>query len=146
MDRTTIIRPAKMVFAFRLSKYDCYRKRTGKCSLLLSPDQYQKELIKEEPNSERYGECSVKYCVELRNSLIAHGNLSEIRLCCSTCGHWNISDGQHRLCIYKTLDLGDIEVTQTDDWEFECRVCYFKKKNLKFRLRSWFGKEEEFLR
>lgn len=128
MDRTVKVIPAEMNFSYCLSKYDCYRKRTGKCSLLLSEEGYQKELLREGHDKWYYDDGSVRKCVELKDSLLQYGNTSEIRICRFACGHWGITDGQHRLCIYKTANLGELEVTRTGDWDVECRVCYFKKK------------------
>jgi hypothetical protein len=146
MEKTIFINPANMEFTYKLSKYDCYRKRTGKCSLLLSDEEYRTELQKEKSSKKDYGDGSVRKCVELKNSLLKHGNLTDIRISSNSCGHWSIGEGQHRLCIYKTLGLGEIEVTELSGWNSECRVCYFKKTSLKFRIRSLFGLEDEFTR
>ncbi|QDX94697.1 hypothetical protein EEL30_21900 [Brevibacillus laterosporus] len=143
---TTKINPSAMDFAFRLSKYDCYRKRTGKCSLLLTEKEYATEIQKEKQSKKSYGDGSVRKCVDLKNSLLEHGNQSDIRITSNSCNHWAITDGQHRLCIYKTLNISNIEVIESQGSDYICRVCYFKKKSFKFRIKSYLGLEREFVR
>lgn len=60
------INPQHYSYAFKFSSYDCFKVRTGKCSLNLTDKEYQ--LIKE--NDKQYGNGSSGYCRKFAKYLL----------------------------------------------------------------------------
>ncbi|GMX64508.1 hypothetical protein Elgi_37770 [Paenibacillus elgii] len=142
--------PTQSKFAYMLSKYDCFRKLTGKCSLTLNEDEYNHYAAKEKLNSkdtyEFFEDNSVHYCRLLANSMIEKGIKKPVSINPFSCGHFAFTDGQHRTCIAKTIGLKEVPAYIGEAWECECRVCHFKKTNPIFAIRHIFGKTKEFIR
>jgi hypothetical protein len=134
--------PKGKTFVFNLSKYDCYRLSKGKCSI-----QFEQEKYKDESNSIYCKECDYRYCISLAHSLKEKGvtnNLSPVRITRNSCGHYAITDGQHRLCLAANANIKlDVYV---QDYDGQCRVCYWKKKSIKYRIKDIIKKNDEFLR
>lgn len=65
------INPKKYSYAFRLGTLDCYKVRTGICSLHLTETEYQKIYVKEEENK-AYLDGYVAYCRSFSNLLIIY--------------------------------------------------------------------------
>lgn len=129
-------------FVFNLSKYDCYRLSKGKCSIQIK-DQSKIAIS----NSINLAECSYQYCIVLANSLKEKGvtnKINTVRIIRNSCGHYSIEDGQHRLCSAANVNIKlDVYV---QEFEGECRVCYFRKKSIRYRIQDIFKRNDEFLR
>lgn len=142
--------PALFKFAYNLDKYSCFRKLTGKCSLELSEEEVRhfsaKERISKKASYEYHKENSVYYCRLLAESFNKKGMTKPVEINPFSCGHYAFTDGQHRVCIAKTIGMVDIPAEIGGKWESECRVCYFIKRDPIYRLKHWIGKSEEFIR
>lgn len=135
--------PKGKTFAFKLSKYDCYRLDKGKCSIQLDNTEHR-----DNANSSPFKkECDYQYCVSLVHSLKEKGitnNLSPVRITENSCGHYEITDGQHRLCSAANANIKlDVYVQEFDG---VCSVCYWKKKSIKYRVKYIMKKTHEFLK
>jgi hypothetical protein len=133
------MRRCKIIF-FNLGRYDCYRLDKGKCSIHLDAKGHK-------DNSISCKECDYRYCISLAHSLTEKGvtnNLSPVRITKNSCGHYAITDGQHRLCSAANVNIKlDVYV---QEFEGECRVCYFRKKSIRYRIQDIFKRNDEFLR
>lgn len=143
--------PTQHEFSYMLSKYDCFRKLTGHCSIGLNEHELIKYSNLEKPlriNEEYHErkENSVHYCRLLLKSIKQKGMQSSVDLNPNSCGHFSFSDGQHRTCVAKEAGIRNIPVNFQEAWESECRVCYFKRSNPVFRVQHWLGKTDEFTR
>lgn len=139
--------PTKCKFSYRLGKYDCYELRKGICSLYLSEEDAEK-VSKEEGNGFRGS--NVMSCRDLAKSLLANnyfedpsfqGDIFSIRIHPRGCGHFVFTDGQHRTCIAKHLNISSMFVkidTYKGNNEYKCRACHQKieKKIEDSRLKN----------
>ncbi|UZQ48850.1 hypothetical protein [Clostridium kluyveri] len=134
--------PKGKIFVFKLSKYDCYRLGSGKCSLDTEDGKNIKSV-----SYDTYREYDLSYCPSLVNSLRQYGVKNEIysvRVTKNSCDHYSITDGQHRLCSAAHANIKlDVYVQEYDG---ECYICYWKKKSIKFRIKDFLGKNDIFLR
>jgi hypothetical protein len=87
------INPSEMKFVFQLSTGECHKKLTGMCSL------------DKPPSEDDDGESGARYCQELYASLVRYGCRQDVYIGESSCGHYIIGDGQHRICIAKRKNL-----------------------------------------
>ncbi|NHN34972.1 ParB N-terminal domain-containing protein [Paenibacillus agricola] len=142
--------PTKHKYAYNLSKFTCFRKLTGKCSLDLSKDEVARyaviEGVDHRDKYRNHQSHSVHYCRLLAESIKLNGVTEYVWIHSSSCGHYSFTWGQHRTCIAKTIGIKDIPALIGSAWESECRVCYFIKTNPIFRLKHWFNMTEEFIR
>jgi len=90
--RNTTINPNNYDFSFQLGPYDCYKVRTGMCSLNLSPEEV---LEVENVERDNYKAGLVSYCRTM--SLCFDDNNIVLKM--NSCGHISFIDGQHRTCI-----------------------------------------------
>lgn len=132
------INPSDCSFAFRMSEYDCYALRTGRCSLYLS-NKEAKKIHKTEKNT---SDSNVMYCRDLKDSLLNdnyfedlsyQSNNYSIRIHQRICGHYVFTDGQHRSCIAKHLNVQKMYVNKelngfTDSI---CPACLHKERTKK---------------
>ena len=127
------INPQEYSYAFKLGPFDCYKVRTGVCSLNLTESEFQAVKLKEGSNAYRAG--SVEYCRNFARHLIDTNILNEntgIHAYQYKCGHVSFGDGQHRTCIAKRLKLTNITLEAlTNNEEYLCRPCYFSEEELK---------------
>jgi hypothetical protein len=142
--------PTGKVFVYNLDKYSCFRKLTGKCSLDLTEEDVKQYAEKEGTiKSKRYSDydrTSVYYCRMLAEDIKINGVTQYVWLHPHNCDHYAFTWGQHRTCIAKTIGLNNIPALIGDKWNSECRVCYFRNKNLSFKIKHWLGKSNEFIR
>ncbi|HHQ8911884.1 hypothetical protein P4K66_15295 [Bacillus anthracis] len=125
---TKSINPQEYSYAFRLGKYDCFKVRTGICSLDLTDEQYQ-EIKKREKNL-RFSDGSVDYCRLLAAHMIKEdwfNKNTRINAYLYNCGHVAFGDGQHRTCIAKKLGKEKLVLNVFETNDMICRVCHFKK-------------------
>lgn len=128
--------PKGKSFMFHMSKYDCYKQYSGKCSLTL--DNRSSIL------SNTYArENDVCYCINLVESLIANGLNREILLTKFSCGHYAFTDGQHRVCSASRDGL--IVPVYVQEADTECYFCYWRKKSLKFRIKTLLKRNDIFI-
>lgn len=126
------INPTQYTFTYNLGNHDCYELRKGKCSLYLSEEE-AREISKEEGNA--YGDGNVMSCRNLAKSLL-EANYYEnvtiqegedaIKMHTRDCNHYVFTEGQHRTCIAKHLNLqsmyAHIEIHESEE-EITCRAC-----------------------
>jgi len=126
------INPTQCTFTYNLGNHDCYELRKGKCSLYLS-DEEARKIRKEEGNA--YGDGNVMSCRNLAKSLL-EANYYEnvtiqegedaIKMHTRDCGHYVFTEGQHRTCIAKHLNLQSmyayVEFHESEE-ELICRAC-----------------------
>jgi len=129
------INPTQCTFTYNLGNHDCYELRKGKCSLYLGEEE-AREISKEEGNA--YGDGNVMSCRNLAKSLL-EANYYEnviiqegedaIKMHTRDCGHYVFTEGQHRTCIAKHLNLQSmyayVEFHESEE-ELICRACYDK--------------------
>jgi hypothetical protein len=133
------INPQNFSYAFCLGPLDCYKIKSGKCSLDLTNEDYESILEKEGQRSYLNG--SVEYCRELAKHLVDTNSFTidtGIRAFKSKCGHVAFGDGQHRTCIARRLNIQCLilEVFKENN-EYVCRPCYFdevKRKKSKIKI------------
>ncbi|WP_246141165.1 hypothetical protein [Bacillus marasmi] len=126
MKKLETINPQKYSYAFNLGKYDCFKRLTGKCSLELTDEEYEKYV----PLSKGYSDGSVDYCREFAEYLKEKNAFEKdtgIYAVLNDCGHVAFDDGQHRTCIAKKLGIEKLVVSEFSKNPYECRVCYFKQ-------------------
>lgn len=132
------INPLNCVFSFRMDEYDCYALKTGRCSLYLS-DAEAAEVNKTEKG---ISESNVMYCRDLRDSLLNVNYFEEpdfqtdiysIRIHQRACGHYVFTDGQHRSCIAKHLNLNKMYVKKAIESSNDiiCPACLHKENTNK---------------
>lgn len=131
------VNPVKCKYSFRLGEFDCYELRKGVCSLYLS-DEEAKLISDEEGN--QFNDSNVMACRDLAKSLLSVNyfqdpsfqNLSfSITMHPRDCEHYEFSDGQHRTCIAKHLNINSMYVNMENhkrEYSVICRACYRKKK------------------
>ncbi|PEO77482.1 hypothetical protein [Bacillus toyonensis] len=128
MEKSISINPQEYSYAFRLSKYDCFKVRTGTCSLHLTDAQYQK--IKEHEKNQDFKDGSVDYCRLLSAHMFKNDWFKKNTLIDADqykCGHVAFGNGQHRTCIAKTLKQESLILNTFKYHDGICRVCSFKK-------------------
>lgn len=128
--------PKGKKFMFRLSKHDCYKISTGKCSHEL------KDISKVE-SSPYARECEACYCIDLVNSMQKNGINNEITITKFSCGHYVFGDGQHRVC--SAAKKGAILPVYIQEGNIECYHCYLMKKSFIFKLKSIFKRNKVFI-
>ncbi|RAS89619.1 hypothetical protein A3863_10390 [Priestia endophytica] len=133
------INPTKCQFSFRLGKFDCYALRKGVCSLYLSEEEA--EHIRKEENNIHFHDGDVMHCRNLAKSLLdvnyfENPSFQEdsgfsIIMHPKDCGHFAFTDGQHRTCIAKHLNIDSMYVQMEiheRDYSLNCRACHQKKE------------------
>lgn len=128
MTEIKLIRPSELKFCYNLSKHDCYRRYTGKCSL----DEYFDKNIMWNSSIKSYHK---KYCQILYVDIKKNGVIKPVEICKKACGHYDISNGQHRICISKKMDL--IIPAYVGSANRKCSAC-FQKNNFKYWVKSLF--------
>ncbi|MBE2977811.1 hypothetical protein [Priestia megaterium] len=131
------INPTQCTFTYLLGERDCYELRKGICSLYLTEEEAQK-ISEEEGN--QFGEGHVMSCRKLAKSLLDVNYYEDssfqkqglsIRMHPRDCGHYVFTDGQHRTCIAKHLNIQSMYVNMENyetDYELNCRACIDKKE------------------
>lgn len=127
------------IFQFRLSKHDCYRLLSGKCSV---------NHIGSQIESDKLGfENRIDYCRSLAKSLSEEGvtdKRSPVMIIKNSCGHYSIENGQHRLCAATNAGVR-IDVYFQEN-ECECYICGMKKRSPEYEKKEQLGENKEFFR
>lgn len=115
-------------FQYRLSAWDCYRLRTGRCSL-------ERPLTEADTDEwVTHDEGAFDYCRRLY-LYMKNNSMNAIQISARSCGHYSFSDGQHRACIAKRMKL-PIPVNFLSGAEIICNHCYQKEISLKYKVKS----------
>ncbi|KKB71978.1 MULTISPECIES: hypothetical protein [Bacillus] len=120
-----LINPTKHSFYFRLSERDCYKVRTGRCSLDLSDEEFKSLEGKEYEYALRCRRLAAHY---IKPDM--HKKHSGIFASINACGHISFSDGQHRMCICKRSGVTKLLVYLSDNGDYVCHICQDKNKKL----------------
>ncbi|MFD1736116.1 hypothetical protein ACFSCX_06015 [Bacillus salitolerans] len=130
------IDPTNCSFCYRMDGYDCYELRKGVCSLYMSKEKA--EMIHKE--EKKFGESSVMYCRDFADKLLNQDyfnsksyqeDLYSIRTHKRDCGHYEFTDGQHRTCIAKHLNIPSMYVMlecHPSDYRVICNACHEKSE------------------
>lgn len=148
---TVLNEPSNYSYCFYFSEHDCYKLKTGICSLNLSETEYDEKLKLSTHESNTYA-AKVSYCRELADKMKQDANFSSnmgIRAEKYACGHIAFSDGQHRTCISKRLKFPKLELDKLGQAPYLCRVCGKKDKKATIKTifinkvkEKWFKKNE----
>ena len=120
-----LIYPENMMFFFKLSTKDCYRRFTGKCSL----DEDEKIHIEQENQCYcgKWHYCRDLHLAVLSGKVDGKEQGDNVRIREYSCGHYTITGGQHRLCLAKRKKL-PIFAEVSEPSLAECPVCSEKRK------------------
>ncbi|MDQ0896334.1 hypothetical protein [Paenibacillus sp. V4I7] len=115
----TMLDPTNKEFVYHLSEHDCFMRRTGKCSLELSPQELQEYLIQDKDNR---SDSSVSYCRNLLQSFQQKGIQCSVDIQHNTaCGHYTFTGGQHRTCIAKKTNIS--VPANVAEQQTYCKMC-----------------------
>lgn len=115
-----LIKPNEYIFAFDFKAGVCYKKLTGACSLDEVFDERKSKKNTKNRSDKSY--CQRLYLALLKNE-VHHKDISIHK---TGCGHYDFTNGRHRICICQRKNL-EIEAEITYDGDPLCEDC--KKKN-----------------
>lgn len=93
--------PRNKKFHFKLSKYDCYKQKSGVCSL---DNITIEELLKFDSKGSEYGESRIQYCRGMAKLFLENKFKAPADIYLNIkCGHYSCSGGQHRTCVVAHL-------------------------------------------
>ena len=137
--KTEKLNPSTSSFIFRMDEYDCLALRTGLCSLHLSDD----EAAAIDRAENVTGKSNVMHCRVLKKALLNvnyyenakyQSDSFSNRIHQRDCDHYVFTDGQHRSCIAKQLNLQTMyvskEIKQSDSF-IVCNACHEKSSKEK---------------
>ena len=94
--------PSGKNFAFNMNCYNCFEIATGKCLLEASEDFKEDKRNKIDEGKDIFNRCRII------STLLIQQRLRPVSIEQFKCGHYEVSDGQHRVCIASKMK---IEVT-----------------------------------
>ncbi|SFJ23949.1 hypothetical protein SAMN02910355_1729 [Terrisporobacter glycolicus] len=130
-ERIENFRSKGKTFLFNLNEYCCYGKK-NECYVQLG-----KLDVTREPR--QYGIGEDMFCVTLAECFLRRGYedwSNCVYISKHTCGHYSVTDGQHRLCISSKINI-PIIVYKKDSNDL-CSVCEIEKKNRKMKFLNIF--------
>ena len=139
-----LIHPENMKFSFLLTGHDCYRIATGECPLR---QKYNGKENKKAGYSGTWRYCRDLYSAMVNGTVKNSDNYSDLTIAKAGCGHYVVNDGQHRLCVAKTMKL-PIYVNIVDGMvHSKCNTCYEKEKyfGIIYTVRRLIGKNKCFI-
>lgn len=101
MDRVKL-NPLGKTYYFNFNEYSCYKCKTGTCPL----DKLTLDEIRNLQEVDKFciKENSEEYCTDLARKILVYDYSPKVWLNLNTvCGHYSLSDGQHRTCIIARL-------------------------------------------
>lgn len=113
----------------KFTENECYKEKTGRCSLGEAFERETIEKISGIRNNIEY--CQRLYGALVKNTLIYSDIISIAR---AHCGHYEVSDGRHRLCIYKYMGM-DVDEVEIDEGRLWCQNCQLSQ-NLEGEAKS----------
>lgn len=125
--------PSGKEYVLEFDKYECCKKKNKFCPI----EQYIKYMNCIE---ETYDEAEAGYCMAIANNLINNGflhNKGIITIYKYSCGHYQIGDGRHRICICAKLGMKiPVLIRQYED--SLCKACLLRQHrlNLKYLFRK----------
>lgn len=130
-ERTENFRSKGKTFLFNLNEHCCYGKKDrcyvelGKLDVTRNPRQYETG--------------DKMFCVTLAECFLRRGYedwSSCVYISKYSCGHYSVTDGQHRLCISSKIDI-PITVYKKNSNNL-CHVCEIGKENIKTKILNIF--------
>ncbi|MEF3304281.1 hypothetical protein [Paenibacillus sp. GYB003] len=118
---------ANEFFDLGLDEFTCFRIRTGVCSLMLSENEFERFL--ESEASRQHDKSSVHYCRHMLTLMRNNGTPPVRAVRNLTCNHVSLTDGQHRSCISKTMNM--TLPTELISQRTYCNSCAGKRKESK---------------
>ena len=134
--------PRGKSFEFRLDQYSCYRCSTGECSL----ENMSIEALQNSSDCVGViGESSITYCRGMAKLFLDGEFTAPARIYLNRdCGHYSISDGQHRTCVVAMiLNKGAVVTLNAEIIEQDCicRECFMREDFAKRESQlTWFDK------
>ncbi|MFX3643444.1 MAG: hypothetical protein ACE3L7_33135 [Candidatus Pristimantibacillus sp.] len=145
--------PRNKRYCFRLDEYDCFYRKTGRCSLTLN--NHELELyastegvqINDESKYHDYPENSVMYCTLLLKSILKDGFTAKdgIVVSSNSCSHYSVDRGQHRSCIGKRVGLSQIPLDSYSESNSICNHCYEVVHSFQYRVETRLNKSHWFI-
>lgn len=134
--------PRGKSFEFRLDQYTCYRCDSGECSL---DDMSIEELQNSSNCVHIIDESSIKYCRGMAKLFIDGEFTAPASIYLNRdCGHYSISDGQHRTCVVARILKKGAAVTlkaNLIEQDCICRDCLMREDFAKRESQlTWFDK------
>jgi len=126
--------PGEKELVMNLDAYSCYKERTGICSLDLEEGHVPEKRTANVGYAATSG-----YCRELYDSILRDGVSCPVYIEKNGCGHYNIADGQHRLCIAKKKGF-DVPA-YLSEWPEKCHFCIRLKDNIFYKIKALFVKQ-----
>ena len=130
--------PWGKTYCFNMDRHDCYYRKYRQCSL----NKYEISL-----SGQKELNCSSPaFCLNLAGSLLENGFIQtadDVLVHKKECGHYEISQGQHRVCICARLQM-PMKVLYQEDYE-KCVICCLSHKNWRKKISYLLWKEHEFL-
>lgn len=125
--------PGEKALVMHLDPHCCYKQRTGVCSLDLEEGEVPEERSVRVSNSS-----TARYCRDLYKSFLEKGIQNPVRISESGCGHYDIADVQHRLCIAKKT--GQIMPAYLGKGYDECNLCVRVKDGVFDMIKDLFAR------
>lgn len=114
--------PKGKTFHFRLSAHSCYECRYGVCSLQDLTIRYINEY---ESNNYLPEESDEKYCIGIAKLILEDELNKKLDIIKYSCGHYSLSDGQHRVCAAAHLLDNNIDIEFVATITEEPSKCYY---------------------
>lgn len=106
--------PRDLKFAYQFTENECYKERTGKCSL---DENFDINKIKKKTKQRSDKE----YCQRLYSAMLKNTRFSEPSIHICKCGHYDFTDGRHWICICQKKDLKImVEISQGGTYCLDC--------------------------
>ncbi|MCI8944611.1 MAG: hypothetical protein HFE33_02905 [Clostridia bacterium] len=123
------LNPLGKVYYFNFNEFSCYKCKYGICPLEnLTLDEIRKLP---EIDKKYIEENSIDYCTDLARKILVYDYSPEVWLNLNTeCGHYSLSDGQHRTCIIACLHQKGGKVKYEPYFNIQsclCQYCSIKK-------------------
>lgn len=123
-------------FLFNLNEYCCYGKK-DKCYVQME----NLDLTREPMN---YSTADKMHCVSLAECFLRRGYEDyyndRVLIQKHICGHYSVSEGQHRLCLSSKIDIPIIVYEKKSN--SLCIVCSIEKENRKIKFLNMFRKNK----
>lgn len=127
--------PHGKTFEFNLDKYSCCKKNGKTC--LAGNAQIVDGIGEKYLRVHRDDEM---YCPNIINNIKRNGfddDLYEIMVVRNGCGHYSVTNGQHRICAAAKAGISITVYLQ--EYDGDCYVCYWKKRSQIFKVKALLG-------
>lgn len=130
--------PWSKTYCFQMDRHDCYLRLQGRCSLTA------RNMLKDSDSV--VADNSLLFCPNLASSIMLNGfkqASDDVWIHKKICGHYEIAQGQHRVCVCARLKIPMKVYFQEDD--DLCTVCNFCKHDFRKKISYYLLREHEFL-